>query len=116
MIERPSIVVATHDSITHRHLREILLGIEEEGVPFRVERSDELNPLALAHEASLESRLGGGIGVSLDFVVITTEKLPQGRPYIAHVLNHNAATDRTLGASAARIVKRLPLTDLRASA
>ena len=58
MIERPSIVVATHDSITHRHLREILLGIEEEGVPFRVERSDELNPLALAHEASLDSEPG----------------------------------------------------------
>lgn len=116
MTERPSIVVATHDSVTDRNLREILLGIEEEGVPFRLQRSTELNPLALAHSASLESRLGVGIGVSLDFVVITTEKLPEERPYIANILNHNAATDRTLGASAARIVKRLPLTDLRASA
>lgn len=114
--ERPSIVVATHDSITERQLKEILLGMEEEGVPYLVQPSGELNPLALAHEASLCSRLGVGMGVSLDYVVITTEKLPEGRPYIARTLNHNAATDRALGASAARIVKRLPLTDLRAGA
>lgn len=113
---RPSIVVATHHLITDWHLREILLGMEEEGVPYLVQTSDELNPLALAHEASLCSRLGVGMGVSLDFVVITTEKLPERRPYIVQILNLNAATDRALGANAARIVKRLPLTDLRASA
>ena len=114
-MERPSIVVATNETVTDRQLKEILLGMEEEGVPCLVQRNDELNPLTLAHEASLSSRLGVGMGVSLDYVVITTEKLPESRPYIAHLLNHNAATDRTLGATAARIVKRLPLADLRAS-
>lgn len=111
--ERPSIVVGTHRAITDRQLREILLGMEEEGVPYLVQPSDELNPLVLAHEASLCSRLGVGMGVSLDYVVITTEKLPPDRPYIADELNHNAATDRSLGANAARMVKRLPLTNLR---
>ena len=115
-MERPSIVIGTHEAITDRQLKEILLGIEEEGVTYRVDRCAELNPLALAHTASESSRLGVGMGISLDYVVITTEKLRQERPYIAHVLNHNAATDRTLGATAARIVKRLPLTDLRAHA
>ena len=114
--ERPSIVIGAHRAITDRQLREILLGMEEEGVPYLVDRSAELNPLVLAHEASLRSRLGVGMGVSLDYVVITTEKLPPERPYIADELNHNAASDRALGANAARIVKRLPLTNLRFAA
>jgi hypothetical protein len=64
--------------------------------------------------ASLESRLGIGIGVSLGFLVITTEKLPEGRPYLVANLNRAEASDRAAGANAARLVKRMPLNDLTA--
>lgn len=106
---RPTVKVWVHDSVTDSALRHILLGAEEEGVPVEVERKDELNPLTLAHRASRESVLGVGMGVALDYVVITTEKLPENRPYIARYLNAGDSSDRTLGANAARIVKRLPL-------
>lgn len=87
--ERPTIRLRANDRLTDELFAEVLHGIEEEGVPVEVTRHAELNPLVLAHQASLESRLGIGIGVSLDYVVITTEKLPEGRPYLAASLHRD---------------------------
>ena len=110
--ERPTIRLRANDRLTDELFAEVLHGIEEEGVPVEVTRHAELNPLVLAHQASLESRLGIGIGVSLDYVVITTEKLPEGRPYLAASLHRDPRIDRAAGANAARLVKRMPLHDL----
>lgn len=107
--ERPAIVLMAHDAIRPAQLREVLLGIEEQGVPVRVVRSETLNPLELAASAGQQSRVGVGVGISLDYVVITTDKLPADRPYIVGLLNETAGRDRLLGANAARIVKRMPL-------
>ncbi|MFT4109807.1 glycerol dehydratase reactivase beta/small subunit family protein [Propionicimonas sp.] len=112
--DRPTIRLRLNERIPEPRVAEVLHGIEEEGVPVEVSRHAELNPLVLAHEAAVESRLGIGIGVSLEFVVITTEKLPQGRPYLVENLNRGEASDRAAGANAARLVKRMPLTDLTA--
>ena len=107
--DRPAIVLVAHDGIRAGQLRDLLLGIEEQGVPVRVARSGNLNPLELAADAGLQSRVGVGVGVSLDYVVVTTDKLPTQRPYIVGVLNETSEHDRILGANAARIVKRMPL-------
>ena len=93
----PAICVHVHEATTDAHLADLLLGIEEEGVPVEVSRHDHLNPLVLAHDAAVTSRLGIGLGVALDYVVITTDKLPEHRPYVARHF--------------ARIVKRIPLRD-----
>ncbi|MCB0910763.1 MAG: glycerol dehydratase reactivase beta/small subunit family protein [Propionibacteriaceae bacterium] len=114
MSERPTIRLRLSDRITEDQIDEVLHGIEEEGVPVEVSHHPEQNPLVLAHDASLESRLGIGIGIGLDFVVITTEKLPADRPYLVENLNRADASDRAVGANAARLVKRMPLTDLTA--
>jgi hypothetical protein len=108
--QKPAVEVYAHDAISDRQLAEILYGIEEQSIPYVVTRRPDVNPLELAHGAATTSRLGVGIGVSLDYVVVTTEKLPADRPYIVATLNYNHDTDRALGASAARIVQRLPLT------
>ena len=110
--ERPTIRLRLNNRIDEARVAEVLHGIEEEGVPVEVTRHDQLNPLILAHEASLESRLGIGIGISLDHVVITTEKLPADQPYLVAVLNASPTIDRRAGANAARLVKRMPLSDL----
>lgn len=102
----PSIMLHAHDGVAEPRLTALLLGIEEEGVPVEVHRREELNPLVLAHDAAVSSRLGIGIGVALDYVVITTERLPEGRPYMAEFLGRS---DRIVGSNAARIVKRIPL-------
>ncbi|MDO5094871.1 MAG: glycerol dehydratase reactivase beta/small subunit family protein [Propionibacteriaceae bacterium] len=112
MTELPAIGLAVNERIADAQLTQLLLGMEEEGVPCDVARSAELNPLVLAHEAAVASRLGIGLGVSLDYVVVTTEKLPEGRPYLAHFLGTTPENDRTIGSNAARLVKRLPLRGL----
>ncbi len=112
--QRPTIRLRAHADITDTQLHEVLCGIEEEGIPVDVSRHAEANPLALAHEASLESRLGIGVGVALDYVVVTTEKLPLERPYLVTTLNTARSNDRAIGANAARIVKRMPLAPLHA--
>ena len=109
--ERPTINLAVHEDIGDRQLTQILLGIEEEGVPSRVERLPELSPLTLAHRAATSSRLGTGLGIALDYVVITIEKLPEQRPYLAHFLGRSEQADRIIGSNAARLVKRLPLRE-----
>lgn len=106
---RPTIMLARNSRTTDAALAGLLLGLEEQGVPVEQFSDDELNPLELAHEASLRSVLGVGIGVSLDYVVVTTEKLPAARPYLAGHLNRSVEADRVMGGNAARIVKRLPL-------
>lgn len=107
----PSIRIRVHHDVSGDDLMPLLLGIEEEGVPVELTRHDELNPLKLAHAAAVESKLGIGIGVALDYVVITTEKLPEERPYIARFLAD--ADGRIFGSNTARIVKRVPLRDFR---
>lgn len=107
--DRPTIEVAVNDRIASSRIDQLLLGMEEEGAPSRVTRSVELNPLTLAHRAAVSSRLGVGVGVSLDYVVVTLEKLPEQRPYLAHLLGRSAESDRIIGSNAARLVKRLPL-------
>ena len=109
--ERPTINIAVHEGIGDGQLTQVLLGIEEEGVPSRVDRLSELNPLVLAHRAATSSRLGIGLGIALDYVVITTEKLPKERPYLAHFLGRSEQADRIIGSNAARLVKRLPLRE-----
>ena len=111
-LPRPTIMLATHDRVSERALVPLLLGLEEQGVPVERFTLDELNPLTLAHEASLRSVLGIGIGVSLEFVVVTTDKLPRERPYLAHYFNRSADDDRVIGGNAARLVKRLPLAPI----
>lgn len=106
---RPTIMLACNSRTPDESLIGLLLGLEEQGVPVEQFSDDELNPLELAHEASLRSVLGVGIGVSLDYVVVTTEKLPAARPYLAGYLNQSIEADRVMGGNAARIVKRLPL-------
>jgi hypothetical protein len=112
----PSICVRVHHDVTREDLLPLLLGIEEEGVPVEVTRHEQLNPLTLAHEAAIESALGIGVGVALDYVVTTTEKLDEGRPYIAQFLGECPEQDRVIaGGNAARVVKRLPLRPFDAS-
>ena len=112
--QRPTIRLRLSDRIPEVRIAEVLHGIEEEGVPVEVTHHPEQNPLVLAHDAGLESRLGIGIGVGLDFVVVTTGKVPAGRPFLGVDLHRADARGRAGGANAARLVKRMPLTDLTA--
>ena len=59
---RPCIVVVT-DKPNKNILKQLLAGIEEEGIPYEVDvvNSDEL--LKITHKAAVYSRMGVGIGI-----------------------------------------------------
>ncbi len=111
-LPRPTVQVAVNDAVPGDRVLELLLGLEEEGIPFTVMRHQDNDPLFLAHSASLQSVLGVGVGVSLGYVVVTTEKLPEERPYLARFLGESASADRGIGINTARLVKRVPLLPL----
>ncbi len=74
--ERPTIIINRDGSMDDAQLVEVLLGIEEEGIPYVLQAKASSDVNHLAHEAALESRLGVGIGATRTEVAVSTEKLP----------------------------------------
>ena len=100
-------------------LREVLAGIEEEGVPYSVERGSAgdvaTSAVDLARRAARRSPLhvGVGVGASGD-VCVHHDKLDE---VVAELCSGDAAhpdAARILGHNAARIVVSLPLRPLPA--
>jgi len=110
--ERPAIIVTRDEGLAEAALAEVLYGIEEEGIPFRVTTASVTDAAEAAHTAALASQLGVGVGARGTVIAVTTEKLPADKPYITQKLNARRELDRTVGANAARLVKRSPLRDM----
>ncbi|MFU0874089.1 glycerol dehydratase reactivase beta/small subunit family protein [Kluyvera sichuanensis] len=95
-------------------LRQISLGLEEQGVPCRPLPCDEQDDaMALARNAAQHSALRIGIGMTASGdVALTHAQYPAGR-----ALRHLPAAStqsqwRNLGANAGQLVKTLPLTEV----
>ncbi len=99
------------DQITQADFLNVLLGIEEEGIPYDVHAVHCNDVLKLAYDASMESRLGVGIGISKEGVVLQYEKLDKAAPLFKIKL-YRTDLFRKIGANAARLVKKLPFKDL----
>jgi hypothetical protein len=89
----------------------VLLGIEEEGIPYDVLEVHESAVLELAYKASLDSRLGVGIGISKEGIVLQYEKLDKAAPLFKIKL-YQKELFRSIGANAARLVKKMPFKPL----
>lgn len=105
----PAIRVARLPGATDAALRELLAGLEEEGVPATVVGAAE--PLAAAaHAAARASTLRVGVALGAEHACVTVPRLPDAAPFL-----RGDATDpialRCLGQDAARLVKTVPLTD-----
>ena len=78
---RPSVKVFYDcDHLSEADFVSVLLGIEEEGIPYDVQAEHCSSVLELAHNASLNSRLGVGVGISKEGVVLQHEKLDKAAP------------------------------------
>ena len=84
--------------------REVIAGIEEEGVLFIVKRvSNNYNAKELAKEASKESILGIGVGISENLVVVNYNKSGYNEA-IFSLQGNDKISSRKAGTNAARIV------------
>jgi hypothetical protein len=105
---RPAVLVC-HDPAAGARacLRQIGAGLEEEGVPFRVEEGGG-SAAELAYAAAQASDLDVGIGIgAAGDVCVHQSKLPRGSP----ALSGPPETARTMGHNAARLVKGIPFKD-----
>ena len=107
--QRPAIVVLTGGSASA--LREVLAGIEEEGVPHVVQPGGSADAAELAIRAAAESPLQVGVGVgAAGDVSVCHAKLEQ--PIFELPAAAAPGQLRTLGHNSARIVAGLPVKTL----
>ncbi len=107
--DRPAIVVLSSGSRDVE--RDVLAGIEEEGVPYLLVPGEAEVPAAeLARRAALRSPLDVGVGVcSRGEVCVRHAKLSDPLPELSSGEGAGAAVVRVLGHNAARIVVGIPL-------
>ena len=110
---RPSIKVFYDcDHLSESDFVSVLLGIEEEGIPYDIQAVHCADVLELAHNASLDSRLGVGVGISKEGVVLQYEKLDKAAP-LFRIKFYQTDQFRSLGSNAARLVKKIPFKTLK---
>ena len=109
---RPSIKIFYDcDHLSLADFSGVLLGIEEEGIPYDLQAEHCADVLELAHNASLDSRLGVGVGISKEGVVLQYEKLDKAAP-LFRIKFYQTDQFRNIGSNAARLVKKMPFRSL----
>jgi hypothetical protein len=111
--DKPAILVLSRAASPVEN--EVLAGIEEEGVPYEVERPrDRADANTLARSAAGRSSLRVGVGIDDDGrVTVQHEMLTEPPAELTTVDSADLKSARTLGHNAARMVVGIPLrTDL----
>ncbi|TQK30810.1 glycerol dehydratase reactivase beta/small subunit family protein [Arthrobacter sp. SLBN-53] len=110
--EKPAILVLSAGGALES---EVLAGIEEEGVPYvveRVARDGDSDAQRLARRAAARSSLDVGVGIDADGrVAILHDKLPDGVEGLSGERPASPRAGRVAGHNAARIVVGVPLMD-----
>lgn len=99
-------------SVNKSIVTQVLLGIEEEGLPYALEEKEEKSGAEMAHKAAEASHLGVGIGIGDAEIVLQYIKLKENEPLFRVPIRDDEATLRAIGANAARLVKRMPFKDI----
>lgn len=89
-------------------LSNILWGIEEEEIPFILTPMEENSAEVLGSNASKNSKLGVGIGISEKEVTLYQEKLEMDKPLFRYSVDSNESILRALGVNGARLIKGNP--------
>ena len=109
--DRPCIkVFYDSNAVQPEKLTSILLGIEEEGIPYELAGVPDSDVYEIGSKAAKASRLGVGIGVSSNKIILHFEKLEKKRP-IFEIGTFEKENYRIIGSNAARLVKRMPFKD-----
>ena len=90
--------------------KQILYGMEEEGIPFELQKMQSYDVIYESHLASMESALLVGVAYLNDQVVIHYRNLPLDAPIFneSRLASKDNKFLRALGANAARLVKGIP--------
>ncbi|TKI08049.1 glycerol dehydratase reactivase beta/small subunit family protein [Martelella alba] len=109
--DRPAVVIVADPALRPTDWRQLLLGMEEEGIPFVIRRPDGVLPLhAQAYEAAAASPLSVGIAIDARKAVVHEPHLAVDKPLFVMEDYRGLPAEalRGLGGNAARLVKGLP--------
>lgn len=111
--QTPAIVIsAPGDSMAAWN--DVLLGIEEEGIPFVLQTQTGRDITHCAWQAAQQSPLLVGIACDTQSLVVHYKNLPASAPLFTLTYRQNALDRRKAGNNAARLVKGVPFRDLNA--
>ncbi|MBK5252955.1 MAG: glycerol dehydratase reactivase beta/small subunit family protein [Peptostreptococcaceae bacterium] len=108
---KPSIKIFANSEIRENIYNELLLGVEEEGIPYDLEIKRG-NALDMAFEAADISILDVGIGITNDEIILHFSKLNKEKPLFKIPLDSSVEKIRNIGSNGARLVKKMPFKGL----
>ncbi|MCB5301400.1 glycerol dehydratase reactivase beta/small subunit family protein [Yersinia bercovieri] len=104
----PAIVISLTTPTPEAVWHQVLLGIEEEGIPWQWQQDDDGDATQRAWQAATRSPLLVGLACSADEVLVHFRNLPPASPLFRQAREQDAEQLRRLGNNAARLVKGLP--------
>lgn len=110
MYNKPVIVILTNNP-SGEVLKEILAGIEEEGVLYEVTSNTKGSSEEIAVEAAEMSALGVGVGIIQDSVSVQVRNMATDN-ILFKAASSNRQDIRNIGANAARYVKGIPFKEV----
>lgn len=107
---KPTVLIYKTQNASVDNLKEILYGIEEEGIPYSIEDREVDSLDDLAYTASHNSVLSVGIGYDGDAVALHHYNLSKGQNVFKISSLPKAAKEvkRSFGSNAARLIKGTP--------
>ncbi|NAI60498.1 propanediol dehydratase, partial [Escherichia coli] len=91
---------------------EVLLGIEEEGIPFRIQHIPSGEVIDSAWLAASQSPLLVGIACDQEKLIVHYKNLPASAPLFTLMYQQDNHARRSIGSNAARLVKGIPFREL----
>ncbi|WP_196210276.1 glycerol dehydratase reactivase beta/small subunit family protein [Citrobacter sp. Res13-Sevr-PEB04-36] len=109
-LSAPAIVIFTQGDCTSLW-NDVLLGIEEEGIPFVVQENHSTDIIHSAWLAACQSPLLVGIGCNQEQLVVHYKNLPTSAPLFTLMYQQDSHVRRSIGNNAARLVKGIPFRE-----
>ena len=111
---RPHISIFVEENSSLNEINGVLLGIEEEQIPYKIYKKKATSAKKLGYDAAQFSPLKVGIGFSNNQITIYYKNLPAHLPYLSNKNVNRTPTDllKKFGANSGRLVKGVPLFQL----
>ena len=109
--ERAPTIVVTEIGDCINKWNEVLLGIEEEGIPFRIQHIPSGDIIDSAWQAARQSPLLVGIACDQEKLIVHYKNLPASAPLFTLMYQQDNHARRSIGNNAARLVKGIPFRE-----
>ncbi|MCZ8625053.1 glycerol dehydratase reactivase beta/small subunit family protein [Escherichia albertii] len=90
---------------------EVLLGIEEEGIPFHIQQIPSGEVIDSAWQAARQSPLLVGIACDREKLIVHYKNLPTSAPLFTLMYQQDNHARRSIGNNTARLVKGIPFRE-----